>query len=269
VILGAAGPMLCYPIEQRPDGRLVARLTFDLPDELPAKGRKLGPWLTRTFVPYLPLPLAQQVAAAILARDGQLELAPTVRLPAPPATGPGFALVGDAAGCSHPITASGMTMGLLDAEILGDQARRRADSPTDAPWLGARELRAYRAEHDRYVPTRQALADAIFEAFRGADEGARAIRTALFRYWGQGPRNRRRSLALLACSEGRPHVFLSEYIKTARHAVGGSLAPSHARHLPVGDRLRRVEGAVRLAGDKLGLVASVAWAQVKPGFLVR
>lgn len=267
VALGAAGPMLCYPIERRADGCLVSRLTFDLPRELPVKGKELGDYLRRTFVPYLPFALARQTARAIAEGDGRLEMAPTVNLPAPPATGPGFALVGDAAGCSHPITASGMTMGLLDARILGERARARADAR--GPWLTARELRSYRIEHDRYVPTRQALADAIYEAFRGEGEGARAIRQALFDYWHRGDQNRRRSLALLACAEGRPHVFLSEYLRTARHAVGSSLAPRHARQFPVADRLRRVGGAMGLARDKLGLVASVAWAQVKPGWLVR
>lgn len=269
VILGAAGPMLCYPIEVDEGGRLLSRLTFDLPNGLPAKGKALGAYLMRTFVPYLPLPLAQQTAAAIEARGGQLEMAPTVNLPAPPASGAGFVLVGDAAGCSHPITASGMTMGLLDAQFLGREATNRSAIPSDQAWFTNREIRGYRAQHDRYVPTRQALADAIYEAFRGEGEGARAIRNALFSYWEEAPRNRQRSLALLSCSEGRPYVFLSEYIRTARHAVERSLSPRHARHFPVGDRLRRVQGAVGLASDKLGLVASVAWAQLKPSWLVR
>jgi len=272
VVLGAAGPMLCYPIEQREDGRLCSRLTFDLPHELPVKGPRLAEHLLRAFVPYLPLPLARQTAAAIARRretHGQLEMAPTVDLPAPPATGEGFALVGDAAGCSHPITASGMTMGLLDASLLGREAARRDSISAREPWLTQRELRSYRIAHDRYVPTRQALADAVYEAFRGEGEGARAIRQALFAYWNASHHNRRRSLALLACAEGRPYVFLSEYIKTARHALHSSLAPRHARHFPVADRLRRMQGAVELASDKLGLVASVAWAQVKPGWLVR
>lgn len=266
VLLGAAGPMLCYPIEHR-DGQLISRLTFDLPHELPAKGARLGECLLKTFVPYLPLPLAQQTAAAINALGGKLEMAPTVNLPAPPATGPGFALVGDAAGCSHPITASGMTMGLLDASFLGEQAA--TNTTGGQTWIGTTQLRRYRAAHDRYVPTRQALADAVYEAFRGEDEGARAIRRALFRYWQEAPRNRQRSLALLSCAEGRPHVFLSEYLRTARHALGGSFSPLHARHFPVTDRLRSVQGAMGLAGDKLGLVASVAWAQVKPTWLIR
>jgi squalene monooxygenase len=263
VILGGPGPMLCYPIV-RDDGGLRFRLTFDLPHALPAKGRELSDYLLDAFVPYLPGSLAEQVADELRSRSQVVEMAPTFNLPAPPATAPGLALVGDAAGCSHPITASGMTMGLLDAMVLGREARRRAEQPLDQPWIDDKSLRRYRLEHDRYVPTRQALADSIFEAFRGEGSGARGIRRALFRYWRSGERQRIRSLALLACAERRPSVFLAEYLKTAHHVVHSSLAPRHAVHFPVSDRLRQVQGAVGLAGTKLGIVAQVAWSQLKP-----
>jgi squalene monooxygenase len=264
VILGGPGPMLCYPIVRDPNGELTFRLTFDLPHALPAKGRELSDYLLDAFVPYLPGALADRVADTLRARSQPVEMAPTVNLPAPPATAPGLALVGDAAGCSHPITASGMTMGLLDAMVLGREARRRAEAPLDQPWFDERSLRRYRLEHDRYVPTRQALADSIFEAFRGEGSGARGIRRALFRYWRSGDRQRVRSLALLACAERRPRVFLAEYLKTAHHVVQSSLAPRHAVHFPVSDRLRQVHGAVGLAGTKVGVVAQVAWSQLKP-----
>ncbi len=269
VILGGPGPVLCYPIEHREDGSIVSRMTFDLPMDLPARGDELADYLLRAFVPYLPEGLAEQAAASILAqRDGgKLRMAPTVNLPAPRAAAPGMALVGDAAGCSHPITASGMTMGLLDAHHLGQEAELRADAPRGEAWLDDRSLRRYRAAHDRYVPTRQALADAIYDAFRGGGEGQRAIRKALFAYWAQHPRNRQRSLSLLSCSERRPHVFLGEYLRAARHAVERSLVPRHATHYPVRDRIRHVSGAMELASDKLGLVAQVAWAQVRPSWL--
>lgn len=267
VLLGAWGPVLAYPIERRADGTMTSRITFDLPKELPAKGLRLKEYLLRAYVPFIPAPLSGQVAAAILGHRGTLEMAPTVNLPAPSATMPGLALVGDAGGCSHPITASGMTMGLRDAETLGLEARRRMHVPSGQPWLDYGSLRRYRAEHDRYVPTRQALADAIYEAFRGGQEGPRAIRRALFEYWSSSPSARQRSMSLLSCSEGRATVFLTEYLKTARHALEASLVPRHATHFPVGDRMRKARGAARLAKDKLGLVAQVMWAQVRPDWL--
>ncbi len=269
VFLGAWGPVLAYPILREPDGTIRTRVTIDLPRELPVKGPALKQHVLRAYVPFVPAPLSGQIAAALAAHRGQLEMAPTVNLPAPSAALPGLVLVGDAAGCSHPITASGMTMGLRDAETLGLQAQRRADAPEGEPWLDAECLRRYRSEHDRYVPTRQALADAIYEAFRGGEDGSRAIRRALFDYWSSGDTARSRSMALLSCSERRPHVFLTEYLKTARHALGTSLVPQHASAYPVGDRVRRAKGAAKMARDKLGLVAQVMWAQVRPGWLTR
>ncbi|MBK6918329.1 MAG: FAD-dependent monooxygenase [Deltaproteobacteria bacterium] len=269
VMLGAWGPVLAYPILREADGTVVTRLTFDLPRELPVKGEAIKQYLLRAFVPFIPAPLSGQVAQAILARKGPLEMAPTVDLPAPRAVMPGLALVGDAAGCSHPITASGMTMCLRDAETLGEQAKRREHAPLGEAWLDDAALRRYRSEHDRYVPTRQALANAIYEAFRGETAGARAIRLALFDYWHSGETARRRSMALLSCAERRPSVFLSEYLRAAGHALGVSLSPKHASHYPVADRLRQARGAALLARDKLGLVANVVWAQVRPGWYQR
>lgn len=269
VFLGAWGPVLAYPILREADGTVRTRITFDLPRELPVKGNAIKQHLLRSYVPFVPAPLSAEIAAAVMAHRGPLEMAPTVNLPAPSAAMPGLVLVGDAAGCSHPITASGMTMGLRDAETLGLQAQRRADAPDGEPWLDGESLRRYRAEHDRYVPTRQALADAIYEAFRGGEDGSRAIRRALFGYWGSGSTARSRSMALLSCSERRPHVFLTEYLKTARHALETSLVPQHASMYPVGDRVRRARGAAKLARNKLGLVAAVMWAQVRPTWLTR
>ncbi|MGH1347151.1 MAG: FAD-dependent monooxygenase [Nannocystales bacterium] len=267
VLLGAWGPVLAYPIQNEQDGTVTTRITIDLPKELPAKGAALKDHLLEAYIPFLPAPLSTQVAEAIRKHPGNLYMAPTVNLPAPAAAQPGIALVGDAGGCSHPITASGMTMGLRDAETLGEEASRRANTPTDEVWFDTAALRRYRAQHDRYVPTRQALADAIYEAFRGEREGSRAIRRALFEYWGSGRSARSRSMSLLSCSEGRPSVFLSEYFKTARHALSSSLVPQHARRYPVADRVRRARGAASLAKDKLGLVAAVMWAQVRPSWM--
>ena len=267
IILGAWGPVLVYPITREPDGDLVYRVTLDLPANLPAKGARLAEFLLETFVPFLPHPLSDQLADALAQHRGPFEMAPTVNLPAPTAVQPGLALIGDAGGCSHPITASGMTMGLRDAECLGEEARRRVDAQAHQVWLDDTSLRRYRAEHDRYVPTRQALADAIYEVFRGGNEGARAIQRALFEYWASGPTARARSMALLSCAEGRPQVFLTEYLKAARYALESSIVARHAVHLPTRDLLRQVSGAMHLASNKLGLVAQVMWAQVRPAWL--
>lgn len=268
VILGAVGPILCYPIINHPERGTCYRITFDIPGELRVKGKELANYLLDAFVPYMPGELALQAAEVLrgLAEGGKLEMAPTIDLPAPEATMPGLVLMGDAAGCSHPITASGMTMGLLDAAQLGTCARQRS-STTRRPWLGRRELTSYRVSHDRYVPTRQAVADAISECLRGETEGARMIRRALFDYWLAAEANRQRSLGLLACAEDRAHVFLSEYARAARFALSSSLRPSFAHEQPWADRMRRVSDSAALASGKLGTVGRVIWANMRPSWL--
>ena len=266
VFVGAPGPMLCYPISRHDDQTISYRITFDIPfSPLPAKGKNLATYLRQTFIPFLPDSLAQQCRSILLHQPDALEIAPTINLPAVPATRPGLLLAGDAAGCSHPITASGLTMALLDAETLGAIARRRSTAlSTQDAWINWDACQEYRRGHDRYVPTRQALADAISETLRGKDAGARSIRTALFDYWEASSDNRRRSLSLLACAERRPSIFLSEYIRTARHAAHACLNPRHAPLQPVGQRVRNLVAATQLATGKLETVAKVSWAQLRP-----
>ena len=266
VLLGARGPMLCYAIEALASGSFRYRLTFDIPHQLPAKGDALRAHLLHSFLPHLPEPIASAALGAL--RNGKrVEMAPTIDLPAPQAHVPGLILVGDAAGCSHPVTASGMTMALLDAETLGVIAAERSRrAPKDQRWLDEASLRRFRVAHDRYVPTRQAVANAIYESFRGETEGARCIRQALFAYWRADPANCRRSLALLSCVESRPQVFVAEYLKAAHHAMLACTRPRYAEQLPFADRWWRLRGTSKMARDKFGVIAQVGWKQLRPAW---
>lgn len=253
--------MLLYAIEHDGASNFRYRITIDVPRTLPAKGPKLGDYLRLHYFPYLPAPIAKACQES-LDRGANIDMAAAVDLPAISHRVPGLLLVGDAAGCSHPVTASGMTMALLDAETLGRVAKKRSNQ--DGVWVNAAAQREFRAAHDRYVPTRQAVASAISEAFRGESEGARCIRKALFSYWRAHPRNAQRSLGLLSCVEARPQVFLSEYVKAAGHALSASLFPQHASELPLADRWWKLQDTIKAAQQKFNLVADVGWKQIKP-----
>lgn len=261
VLLGGPGPMLLYAIEHDGASNFRYRITIDVPRTLPAKGPELGDYLRLHYFPYLPAPVAKACQES-LDRGASIDMAAAVDLPAISHRVPGLLLVGDAAGCSHPVTASGMTMALLDAETLGRVAKKRSNQ--DGVWVNAAAQREFRAAHDRYVPTRQAVANAISEAFRGESEGARCIRKALFSYWRANPRNAQRSLGLLSCVEARPQVFLSEYVKAAGHALSASLFPQHASELPLADRWWKLQDTIKAAQQKFNMVADVGWKQVKP-----
>jgi hypothetical protein len=69
--------------------------------------------------------------------------------------------------------------------------------------------------------------------------------------------------------ERRPHVFLTEYLRTARHAITTGLVPRYASAFPWVDRAHRIQGAASLARQKLGMVTRVMWAQVRPTWMTR
>ena len=93
---------------------------------------------------------------------------------------------------------------------------------------------------------REILADAMYEVFRGVDDGTRAIREGIFQYWNAAEGNRARSMALLSGHEsGLPH-FLREYLvvvgmSTSTVLRGGVNDPSLAG---------RVQSLVGLGGSR-------------------
>src|SRR5262249_56750439 len=87
-------------------------------------------------------------------------------------------LVGDAAGCCHPLSASGLSSCTRDARVLQDAIRRYPDHfSTAAKWYAARR----RAP----PPTRIALASALYRAFSQQTPGMMALRAGLFRSLGR------------------------------------------------------------------------------------
>jgi hypothetical protein len=115
-------------------------------------------------------------------------------------------------------------------------------------------LARYQAARYRYVRAREILADALYEVFRGVDDGTRAIREGIFRYWAAAPGHRARSMALLSGRESRLPAFIREYL-----TVVGMSTSSVLRGL-VNDpslpgRVRSLVGLGRKSFEKLGMVA--------------
>jgi flavin-dependent dehydrogenase len=163
---------------------------------------------------------------------------------------PGAALVGDAAGCSHPLTATGMTIALSDVRLL---AGALAGVDLARPAEVDRALAVYQRERYRFVRAREILADALYEVFRGADEGTRAIRAGIFRYWNGSLAARVRSMALLSGAESSLQVFLQEYLTVVRKSTGAVLA-GDVRPGTIG-RARSLYGLGKKSFEKLGMVA--------------
>jgi hypothetical protein len=143
---------------------------------------------------------------------------------------PGAALVGDAGGCSHPLTATGMTCALHD---IGELLRSLdAEGLTDAALLG------YQRRRYRYVRAREFFAQALYNVLRGAGPETRVMRQAVFEYWSR-PRARRASMAILSGEHSDWLPFVSEYSRVVARSGWLALAsaPEPGPHPPVGEVL--------------------------------
>lgn len=224
IVLGAWGPMLVYPIGGANNAQ-DARGCFDVTSELSGGPKGAAELLRREYAPYLPPRLSQAMLESL---DRELpQIAANEAIRTDRAVLPGAAIVGDAGGCSHPLTAAGMTVGFTDAQRLGrllaSHGRLQDPAAVDAV------LQRYEVERYRFVRAREVLADALYEVFRGAEPGTRALRSGIMRYWQTSERARARSMALLSGADSRLSVFLREYLTVISKSSAAAWAAREER----------------------------------------
>jgi 2-polyprenyl-6-methoxyphenol hydroxylase-like FAD-dependent oxidoreductase len=199
VMLGGPGPVLAYRIDEE---RI--RVCIDVPNAI-RRGAHTPEWIWKSFAEVLPQGLRRGVRDAL--SSASLSWAANVFRPRRYQAGRGVALVGDAAGVFHPLTAMGITMSLLDAEALaasknlGDYATARATAS--------------------YVP--ELLSNAIYQAFVRDDPGAQAIRGAIFETWRGSRPQRDRTMRLLGASSTSRADFFRAFTRVALRAAGDAL----------------------------------------------
>jgi len=253
IFLGAWGPMLIYPIGG-PNGARDARGCFDVTRELVGGPQGASELLRREYAPHLPAPLAK---ALIESLDRELpQIAANEAIRTEQAVLPGAAIVGDAGGCGHPLTATGMTVCFTDAHRLGRLLGNAGDF-SDAERVDA-ALRRYEIERYRFVRVREVLADALYEVFRGAEPGTRAIREGIFRYWHGSQQARARSMALLSGASSNPLTFLREYVTVAGASTSAVLAgetgPQRGELATIRQRFSSLVGIGQKSVEKARLV---------------
>lgn len=205
IVLGGPAPALAYRIAHD-----AMRVIFDVPDD--ADGRDVVA-RSRMYLDALPEPLREDVRHAMEAGRGLVSASYSV---VPEAVVRGrIALVGDAAGCCHPLTATGLSVCTRDAIRLRDALRAETDVPA--------ALRRYASARMGPQRTRVALAAALYAVFVARTPETRVLRTALLRYWKCSPRGRAASMALLSTHEGRMTIMAREYAHVVGHAVPGLL----------------------------------------------
>jgi 2-polyprenyl-6-methoxyphenol hydroxylase-like FAD-dependent oxidoreductase len=187
VFIGSSAPLLAYEIG---GGR--ARVLFDQPINqayvIPEEHR------ARIIKSVSHGPLREEITEAVAAQTG-LSFN-TADLVVERATAGHVALLGDAGGSCHPLTATGMTIGLSDALRLRGAFRDSCGNIQQG-------LKHYGARRRAAQRTRLLVASALHDALSGQSSESRLLRVGLIRYWSRGARGRRASMAILAMSNSR------------------------------------------------------------------
>lgn len=218
--LGAPGPILAYRVSSHE-----VRACLDVPFTLELNGDRAAA-LYEAYAPALPIGLRGPFERALEADDvawaaNQTRVRSTFGRE-------GFALVGDAVGHHHPLTAAGLTLGFLDALALA-----RAPS-----------FDAYRRERDRGGRVAEVLAIALYDIFSGTSDETVAMRKAVFRLWRDNSAERDRTMRLLCGDVSNLALFSAPFLKVLSRA-GLSLVSNGVRAL---EPRHGVDAAVRLAG---------------------
>lgn len=204
VFLGAPGPILAYPY-----GAGLIRFCVDVPLGA-AKGRQaIIELLTRQYAPVVPAALREAMLASL--RDEPFEGCANHSISTSACAAPGVVLVGDAGGCAHPLTATGMTNAMNDVLTLGELVGW--SGPTDAA------LTEYQRRRYDFVRMRELFTDALYEVFRAHDPGAKALQAGVFRYWASSERSRHASMNILSGEELRTSRFVAEYSRVFRKSA--------------------------------------------------
>ena len=201
LFIGGPAPVLAYPISG-----MQARVMVDLPlGSTPDRVRTEPEILSGVLEP-----LRQAVLEA-LQREAPLIASNDTRTTEQVYKG-NVVLVGDAAGCCHPLSASGMASAVRDARVLHGAI---SGALNDVPGALAAYARARRPANR----TRIALASSLYEAFSKDSSEMAALRSGLFRYWERSPTGPRISMSLLSTRETRMSVMAREYARVVVHGL--------------------------------------------------
>ena len=194
LFLGGPGPALFYRISDD-----AIRGCLDVPLACGAEARTRN-FLWEGFAPALPGPLRDALRDSF-ERDSTVWAVNRFRPRSVFGRGH-VALVGDAVGHVHPMTAAGMTLGLLDGYTLA-----QSDS-----------IEEYANRRRSYVP--ELLSNALYHCFRREDESATTLRRALLATLRSDRAERLRTMDILASADTRRRTFGTAFLRVAAQAMG-------------------------------------------------
>lgn len=230
VFLGAPGPILAYPY-----GDELIRLCIDVPLDAP-KGRDgMRRYVREQFAECVPQPLRDAMLESV--ENDPFEGCATHAVYTQACAVPGAVLLGDAGGCSHPLTATGMTAAMNDVAVLADELGKNGITD-DA-------LKSYQRRRYRFVRARELFTEALYEVFRAHDAGSESLKEGTFDYWRKSRRAREVSMGILSGEDSRPRTFVAEYTRVmGLSAMGTWKDPRRTRSL-LSTSLSRLERTVQ------------------------
>jgi len=214
VFVDGSAPVLAYSV-----GADTVRVMFDVPDDPDGKAATHADARCLAGMPGV---FAEHVRHAIASQ--QLLASHSHQVVPERVVAGRVVLLGDAAGCCHPLTATGLSVCTRDAWRLRDAVHEMVD---DIPAA----LRRYAAGREEPQRTRLALAEALYEIFLARTPEMRLLRGGVLRYWKSSPRACAASMALLSTQEGRMSVMAREYARVVGYALPGLFALNGGDHL--------------------------------------
>ncbi len=196
VFADGPAPALAYDVS-----REHTRIMFDVPAQ---------PNGMNGYLEALPQPLRDSVEAVVKTQTPLASANYSIR---PSAVVKGrLVCVGDAGGCCHPVTATGLSACARDALHL---KRTLQDARGDIP----NALRRYSDLRAGPQRARMSGAELLYEVLKGATPEMYLLRRGLLRYWKQSPHGRAATMALLSTRDDRPFAVLREYLQVCRYAL--------------------------------------------------
>ncbi|MFN0063864.1 MAG: FAD-dependent monooxygenase [Myxococcaceae bacterium] len=228
VFVGGRAPVLAYEIAPG-----TARVMVDIPEG----GQGIdAPKKDPSYLAALP-PALREAVQTVVHTHRAVVAASFTRKPQFAAKGR-VALVGDAAGCCHPVSASGLSSCTRDALEL---RRALQESPDDIH----QALSRYSVWRKGPQRTRISLAAALYQAFSENSPEMNFLRRGLFRYWRRSKAGRRTSMALLSTREMRVGVMAREYARVVSFALPRLMVDSSKSWSALQNGRRALTGLVR------------------------